>query len=101
MVSLELHNCGVFLMVFLDNTTEAHPLGFHSLVFTVVGWEKPGATVDETVDSKNLVAVANYRQTVAYNFTVVDSKNQWTSLSHYLKCIIVNFLEFLNLIIYL
>lgn len=72
MVSLKLHNCGVFLMVFLDDTMEAHPLGFHSLVFTMVGWEKSGARVDEIVASKNLVAVANNRQTVAYNFTVVD-----------------------------
>lgn len=60
-------------MIFLNSTMEAHPLGFHSLVFTMAGWEKPGATVDKTVDSKNLVAVANYGQTVAYNFTVVDS----------------------------
>lgn len=73
MVSLELQCYAVFLMVVLDNTMEAHPLEFHSLVFTVVGWEKPGATADETVDSKSLVAFANYEQTVAYSFTVVDS----------------------------
>lgn len=101
MVSVELHSCGVSLLVILDNTMEAHSLGFHSQVFTVVGWEKPGATVDETVDSKNLVAVAKYRQTVAFNFTVVDSQNQWISLSYYLKCTVVNPPEFLNLIIYL
>lgn len=67
MVLLELNNCGMLLMVFWDNTMEAHPLGFHSLVLPWLDERNRGATVDQRVDSKNLVAVANY------SFTVADS----------------------------
>lgn len=44
--STEANNDGGLLMVFQESMMELHPLGLHSLDFTMVRGEEPGTAVD-------------------------------------------------------